>query len=26
VGGKIYGFSGDKSQIPPHLIKKLKKQ
>jgi len=25
VGGKIYGFSGDKSQIPPHLIKKLKR-
>jgi len=24
VGGGIYGFSGDRSQVPQHLIKKLK--
>ena len=24
VRGSIYGFSGDKSKVPPHLIKKLK--
>jgi len=25
VRGSIYGFSGDKSKVPPYLIKKLKK-